>query len=210
MAFAENVVHLDQHVPDEDFYRALACAAKPGGACQQPLVRWPKARQRDVRVALARIEDGYPKREARIVDDAINRAIEKINNAGSNIVLRRVAPAAKADINIFLLNVPQNSVLRGSRIRGMDGTKIEAASSRIWWRGPSKSIYRGVIVIAPGHTAYTYKSIVLEELYQSLGLLADITGNFYKTATIAAQNSNMRLSLSRQDIAALHLHYPMR
>ena len=161
-----------------------------------------------MRIALARIAPGYPEREAAIVDDAIDRAIAKINKAGSNIVMRRVAPAAKADINIFLLDVPQNSVLRGSRIRGMDGKNVAGAIASVWWNRDTKTINRGVIVIAPGHSPHTYKSIVLEELFQSLGLLTDILGVPYETSTITAQNENMRLSLGRQDIAALNIHYP--
>jgi hypothetical protein len=207
---AEEILRLDQRVSDTDFYRAISCSAQPGGKCKTSMIRWPHNRQRDLRIALARIAPGYPKREATIVDNAIDRAIAEINDAGSNIVMRRVAPAAKADVNIFLLDIPQGSKLRGSRIRGMDGTWIDAANVTVWWKSDTKSINRGVIVVAPGHSAFAYRSIMLEELFQSLGFMTDIIGLPYETGSIVAENANIRSTLGRQDIAALALHYPVR
>ena len=206
---ADDVIRLEDQMSDAGFHRASACDAQAGGDCTSPMINWPPQRQRNMRIALARVGAGCPERETTLIDDAIYRAIAEINRADSNSVIRRVAPAEKADVNIFLLNIEQGSVLRGSRIRDMDGTFIEAAHVTAWYRQDTTQIYRSVIVIALGHRSHAYKSNVLEELFQSLGLLTDIVGAPYRTSTILADDSNMRLNLGNQDIAALKIHYPL-
>lgn len=207
VAQENHTVFLYSKVSDEDFYRAIACGAEPGGTCSYPFRRWSGPRQRDLRVALARVYDGYPAQEARYADTALELAIGRINRAGSTIKMRRVAPAAKADINIFLLNTPPNSVVRGTRIRSIEGKKIEAANVTIYWNGANQ-ISRAVIALSHGHIASAHQSIMLEELFQALGFMSDIKGHAYSESTITYEYSNKMFALGEQDKAALRMHYP--
>lgn len=206
-AAAEDRIHLDGMVSDVDFYRAIACAAPPGGDCTRPFVRWPAARLSDLRVALVRVDPGFPEAEAGQADAALDYAVAEINAAESGITLRRVPGDRRADVGLYLLDVPRNSTLRDTGIRDMDGIEIGAAHVRVWWNR-NNSILQGVIVMTRGIAAEEYPSIMLEELYQSLGLLIDVTGAVYETSTIVHEFSNVRTSLGDQDRASLRLHYP--
>jgi hypothetical protein len=52
--------------------------------------------------------------------------------------------------------------------------------------------------------------VVLEELTQAMGLLTDIEGQAYADSSVFSETSNAVRRLSRQDRAALRLHYPGR
>ena len=209
-ALAEDIIRLNEEISDREFYRAVACFAEPKGKCRRPIVRWEKSRARDLRVALARTEAGFPKQEVEWANEALDDAIEEINAAGADVKLRRVAPRAKADINVYLLNVPVNAKLKNTRIREMDGRFLEQALVSFWYQNRSRHIYRAVIIMAPGETTlHGYRSIMLEELVQSLGFSVDIEGFAYEFGSIFSQTRNARRDLGKQDKAALRQHYPL-
>ncbi|WP_161599756.1 DUF2927 domain-containing protein [Roseibium sediminis] len=210
-AFSESRVLLANEVTDEDFHKAVACAAEPEGKCRTPLVRWPKKRAQDLRVALAHVAPFYPPEDAEYISQALDAAITEINSVTPALQLRRVAPAAKADVNVYLLSIHPNTKLMNTKIKGVKGKFIEWAHVNIWWNN-NKYINRAVIIFAniPDKRPNTFKSIMLEELAQSLGLLSDIEGYAYEFGSIFSEKRNARITLGKQDREAIKLHYPQR
>lgn len=210
-ASAEDRVLLTKEVGDRDFYRAVACFAKPSRKCRRPFVKWPLRRARDLRVALAHVAPGYPPQEANHISLALDDAISEINAVGAAVKLRRVAPAAKADINVYLLNIPIDTKLKRTRIKGMRGEFVSWAIFKIWWNSKHE-INRGVVVFPniPTNKTHTFKSIMLEEITQSLGFISDIEGYPYEFGSIFSDTRNARITLGAQDKEAIKLHYPPR
>lgn len=205
---AEDRIRLEERVSDEDFYRAVACYAKPGARCRRPFIRWGATRRQDLRIALARIEPGYPKGRAEVISGALDDAIAELNAIGADITLRRVAPADKAEINVFLLDVPPGTKLGNRHVRGMGGVKIGFAVAKLWFT-ESNRITRGVIAVSNEWKGdVVLRSVMLEELTQALGFMVDLEGPGYQLRSIFSETESFMTRLREQDKAAILLHYP--
>lgn len=205
-AAAETVVRLDRPVSDRDFHRAVACAADPGGPCRDALVRWSRRVRTDLRIALMPAEPGHPAATARGIDRALDAAIAEINAAGADLRLRRVAPEERPHLRLTPSGLREGQLTRG--IDGFpDGIAIGAGQFQIWWNG-DMMLERAAILIAADIAADEIRSVVLEEIVQSLGLWHDVEGPAYRGRSIFDNDSSSVARLTGQDAAILRLHYP--
>ena len=88
-----------------------------------------------------------------------------------------------------------------------DGLEIGVGYMQINWDDALR-ITDGTIVIAADIAPQDVRSVVLEELTQSLGFLYDIENTYYEGVSIFSQDSNETISITGQDRAVLRLHYP--
>lgn len=203
VAAQDYIVTEDGPLSDKDFYALVACGAPPGGTCDMPFVRWPDA---PLRVAFAPIPDGYPKILAAEVDRSLTTAIAEINDALPQLQLRRAPIGSAAEIEVFLLPIQQGELMIGTGRRELDATPIGAAHVQVWWNG-RRELTEAVIVVAQDIQPRELRSIMLEELTQSLGFLTDIRNPHYETRSIFSEDSNSVVQLGNQDRMALRLHY---
>lgn len=206
MAGAETVVRLDRPVADADFHKAVACGARPGGACREAFVRWGRRTRADLRVALLPADREYPAAKAALVADAVDLALREINGAGTSLRLRQVGADQKPHIVITRSRLREGDLSRGLR-NIPDGIPIGVGYFQIWWNG-DKVMERAGIVISSDISPSDIRSVVLEELVQSLGLWHDVEGAGYAGRSVFDNNSNAVQRLTGQDLAILRLHYP--
>jgi len=201
---AQEFIEVPDLISDADFYRLVACAAPPGGACAKPMIRWPEARRQTLRVGIARIADSFPSYKLDIVDRAIDHAIAEINASGAALSLTRVYEG-DVDIPIYLVDTPQGGTIEGTSLAELDGAQI--AIARVALRSRGGDIVAAAIAISQDIRRREITSVVLEELVQAMGLPTDIESPAY-TGSIFAESSNSAVWLRGQDAAALRRHYP--
>lgn len=204
-AAAQEYVDAPGQLTDEEFYRAVACAAPPGGECRKPLVRWEA--MRPIRVALRRIDDAFLGRPRLRADAALERALQALNGAGAGFRLARVGADDTAEIEIFFLDIERGQPIAGTGIEGVDGSTLGGASTRVLFNHDTGFILRAAVVFSTTLETRAYESVMLEELTQAMGLMTDIRGPTYDGVSVLAQDSNAATSLGPQDIMALRRHY---
>ena len=93
-------------ISDEAFYRLVACAAPPRGACGKPFIRWSEERRLNLRVGIADIAASFPGYKLDLIDRAIDDAIAEINASGAELYLER-AFEGPLDVPIYLVSAEQ-------------------------------------------------------------------------------------------------------
>ncbi|MEM6372867.1 MAG: hypothetical protein AAF727_08830 [Pseudomonadota bacterium] len=88
---------------DNDFYRLVACTARPGGKCTDRIVKWPRRVATDLSVGIVEIADGYPRRLHAPIRRAIDAASAEISAAGARISMRVARTGETPDIAIYLV-----------------------------------------------------------------------------------------------------------
>jgi len=204
---AQDYVTIGGLLSDEDFYRLVSCGAAPEGPCRDPLVRWPVDVARDLRVSFRQIEASYPADRQNALEKAFYAAIAEINASGANLRLRMVAPQQPAEISLHLLDIQSGEPIARTGLTPLDGAVIEAALVQVWW-DRDLELDRAAIVFPRDIEWSGLRSVALEELTQSLGLLTDIDGRWYERSSIFSETSNGVIRLGAQDIMALRRHYP--
>lgn len=204
-AAAQEFVEVEGPLTDDDFYRLVSCAAPPGEPCQKPVVHWPHFARTNLTVGITRVDPVFSADDVAAYAAALDDAIHQINGTGAGIKLRRTG--RYPDIAVLLLDMEEGTQILGSGIPGLDGVTIDAAWVHLWWNG-NNDIRRGVIVFSDGLDGLVRRSTVLEEIYQSLGLLTDVESEWYTDRSIVSQQGTLRTSLGKQDIMALKRHYP--
>ena len=189
-------------LPDADLYRLATCGAAPGQTCRGPLMRWTKATL-SLRIARA-TAPGPPGFEARL-RDAARLAIAQINGTGAAIAIT-LTDAATADITIRPTQLGEGTVL--TEVPGFSGAGIMGVGYMTVWSDETDAITEAVILISTSITEADLRSVMLEEITQSLGFLYDIDGPAYEGVSILSQTSNATITLEGQDAALLRLHYP--
>lgn len=189
-----------------DFYRLVSCAAPPGGPCGVEPVRWPPARARDLRVALAPAPPGFPRDLARAMSAALDAAIGEINGAGAALRLARAPKGEGAPITVHLAAVGEGEAIRGTGVEDVDGEVIGAALVTVWWDDAGLS--EAAIVLARDLPLREAGPVMLEELAQAMGLMTDIRNPLYEGVSVFSEDSNEAAKLSAQDRDALRRHYP--
>jgi hypothetical protein len=207
LATAQEFVTAKAPLSDEDFYRLVACAAPPGGACQKPFVRWSARAAKDLTVRIVQIDEGYPARIGTRAEAALDTAIEALNGAGANLRLRRIASGAKPDISVHLLNLPQDTAISGTGLPWFDGNQMEVARYQLGWHD-NGTAFVCAIALSRDVEARVLRRVMLEELTQCLGLMTDIGGRAYEGRSIFSETSGQMVRLQGQDLAALRRHYP--
>ena len=186
-----------------EFYRLIACGAKPGGDCQGPFVRWSK---RIVSVGIPPADPAMDAGLASQIDVALDRAISTLNAARFGLRLQRATAQAVPDIVVHRVGLKEGD--RTKDLAGMsDGLEIGVGYMQINW-DDNLHITDGAIVIAADIAPEDVRSVMLEELTQSLGFLYDIENPYYEGVSIFSQDSNATIEIAGQDRAILRLHYP--
>jgi hypothetical protein len=206
-AVAQEYVKANGLLSDDDFYRLVACAAPPGGACQKPLVRWSKRDAKDVSVQIVKIEEGYPAKVAAKIEAGLDATIAELNGVGAKLRVSRAEPGKKADIRIFLLNIPRDSEISGTGLFWFDGVFMELARMQMEWRD-NRTVVQCAIAYSRDVKTSEVQRLLIEEITQCMGLLTDIGGRTYEGRSIFSETSTARSKLGEQDAMALRRHYP--
>lgn len=185
---------------DQLFYKLVACGATPGQSCKRALLHWPKKR---VNIAIVDIENGLSQKKRLTAEQSLLNAINQINSVGSDIRLVR-STAENADIKVFLA--------AGSRIRNhpivrsmpKPPSRPSAGIARVFFE--NGNIVEALVVIAAKRGPTEVRSVMLEEVVQSLGLVNDIRNRNYRHSIFSESGSNT-VNLKGQDAQALRLHY---
>lgn len=189
-------------LPDEVFFDLATCGALPGGPCQGPVVRW---RKRRLDVALVPTDASLPPDLAALLETSIDDAIAQINGAGSALQLR-LSTRAAADIRIRV-----SAAQPGDSMQSVAGISAEGIMgvgySTIWWNR-RQEIVEATILISTAIEAHDLQSVVLEEIFQTLGPRFDVEGAAYEGVSIIAQDSNATLTIEGQDARLLQWLYP--
>jgi len=188
---------------DDDFYRLAACGAPVGGKCSGNFVSWPRKK---LTVALTPADKGFPAPLLPKLSRALDQAIAEINGAGANITLLRNDRRRAADI-IVTPSALRAGGLTHDTPRMPDGLSIGVGQMYIWWED-NKRITKGAILIAADIRKDEIQSVMLEELFQSMGFLFDIENPKYEGRSILAQYSNSTTQITGQDRMLLLRHYP--
>lgn len=198
-AAAQEYVEVPGRLDDAAFYRAVACAAPPGGACRKPFLRWPEARRGDLTVGLVPLAEGPPPDLYRRDLDA---ALAEVNGLDAGLRLRRTR--GRADIEVHVVDTPPGHVMRGTGIADLDGQVLPLGRVSLRTRG---GIIREALVAissyaGPGEVA----PILLEEIVQGLGLITDIKSPAYGDSLFSEERNDV-VRLEAQDAMALRRHY---
>jgi hypothetical protein len=195
-------VRADRLLSDADFYRLATCGAAPGQPCDGPVIRWPAA---TVTVALISGRTAAERATAERISPHLDQAIARINAVGSGLRLQRVGEA-EADIRIRPTDLPEGAELAdepGVSAPGIMGVGYVS----LWW-DDAHHILDASILISTDISDADLPSVVLEELFQSLGPRFDIEGTAYEGVSILSQSSNATLTIAGQDARLLRWLYP--
>lgn len=202
---AQEFVDVPGVLSDDDFYRAVACAAPPGGDCQRPFVRWDAARP--IRIALRGIDPAYLGRRAKVAQSAFTLGIRALNDIDAGFRLAVVPEDEIAEIEVWFLGLERGAAIAGTGIAGVDGSPLGGASTRVLFNHDTGRIERAAIVFSTSLSTSEFAPVMLEELTQAMGLMTDIKSPAYDGVSVLAQDSNAARSLGLQDIMALKRHY---
>ncbi|WP_055663384.1 DUF2927 domain-containing protein [Jannaschia seosinensis] len=202
-AAAQEFVFTHGTLSDENFYRAVACAAPPGGACHKPFLRWPQAREEAVSIALSSLPDDLSADRRMLYETGLEAAIAQVNALGARITLRR-ATDAPADIEIHVVDAVPGEVVTGTGVPDLDGAVLELG--RVALRARDGEIGHAVIAVSASAPSREIASILLEEIVQGLGLMTDIAGPAYRRS-LFSETGNSVTRLTGQDAMALRRHY---
>ncbi len=187
---------------DDELYRSMTCGAAPGAACTGPIVRWGKS---ELTVAFVDETTGMPGKTA-LIRTSLDLAIETLNQAGANLHLTLADDTRPADITLHHLDMAEGDVTQNTP--GFpDGLTIGTGHMWLSW-DDALHIQAASILITSQIEAEQARSVVLEELTQSLGFLFDIENPYYEGVSILSQDSNETISIAGQDRAMLRMHYP--
>lgn len=191
---------------DRDFFRLATCGAPPGGDCAGPTLRW----RRSV-ITLAFLPDAVetPDGFAAHLDETLDHAIREINRSGAGLRIRRDdARGRAADIRVMpslRLNGDIMTDEPGISAAGIMGVGYMT----FWWNGRNE-ITEATILISTAILPEDMESVVLEEVFQTLGPRFDIDGAAYEGVSILSQTSNATTRITGQDARLLRWLYPLR
>jgi hypothetical protein len=196
-------VHADTLLSDEDFFRLATCGAAPGQSCRGPTTRWSTTN--DLTVVLLPGETPSEQATAARITAPLDRAIATINAVGAGLVLVRVSDS-EANIRIRPTDLREGTVLPGAP--GISAPGIMGVGYVTLWWTDTYEIEDASILFSTQISDADLGSVVLEELFQSLGLRYDIEGPAYEGVSILSQSSNATLTIVGQDAALLRRLYP--
>ena len=191
-----------QILSDADFFRMVTCGAPPGGACRGPTLRWPGP---EVTVALVPGQSNDERSTADRIAPALDRAIADINRVGAGLTLRRVG-SADADIRIHMTETPEGTQLPEEP--GISAAGIMGVGYMTLWSDDADRITAASALISTTFTDADIPSVMLGELFQTLGPRFDVEGPAYGGVSIVSQTSNATTTIAGQDAALLLRLYP--
>jgi hypothetical protein len=202
---AQEFVHVLRPLTDEEFYRAVACAAPPGGECRKPFLRWPEEKRGGVTVGLATLPEGMDDARRALFEDGVAEAIAQVNASGAGI---RLAPAEDGtpDISVHVVDAQAGAVIEGTGEPTLDGAVLPLA--RVALRARGGDVREASVAVSDEAPPDEIGSLLLEEIVQALGLMTDVAGPGTR-GSIFAEDSNSVIRLQGQDADALRRHYPL-
>lgn len=118
-----------------------------------------------------------------------------------------VPDTSAPDITIHLLDTARAKRITGSTAPRLNGLTMANAITAL--DVTESTITGAAIGFSNTITIRQYRSVILEEITQALGLITDIQNPYYRTRSILSQNADNSLkTLGEQDRIALIRHYP--
>jgi hypothetical protein len=187
---------------DTAFYRLIACAAPPDGACAKPFYRWDKT---TLTVGITQRAPAFLGGKIKRAEASVVRALQHLNAVGMGLTLRLSDDTP--DITIHLLDVARGQEITTSTGTLLNGRIMANAITALDVDGTT--IKGATIGFSNTITLRQYESVMLEEITQALGLITDIQNPHYRSRSILSQNADNSLkTLGEQDRMALIRHYP--
>ncbi|SMX25873.1 hypothetical protein [Boseongicola aestuarii] len=193
---------------DRDFYRLVACAAVPGGKCQKPFMKWDARDRSRLTIGFTEIDPNFSERKKEHAWKALQNAVGQVNRVGADIELVWIS-GGRPDISVKLTAGSIDDAGRNQRTVA-DYALFKGAGAVAEVR-----LARGSSVIASASITITarikdkyLKSVMLEEVVQSLGLMTDIHNPYYHKRSIFSEVGSDIIQLRGQDAKALLSHYP--
>jgi hypothetical protein len=199
---AQEFVALPAQVSDEAFYRAVACAAPPGGECRKPYLRWPQARRAALGVGLVTLPGDLPDWRRALFEDGLSAAVAQVNALGAGVTLTRDDPAPA--IAVHVVDTPPGGVMTGTGEPTLDGALLPLA--RVALRARDGVISEAVIAISAETRRREVAPVLLEEVVQALGLMTDVSGPAHERSLFAERGNSVARILGR-DAMAIRRHY---
>ncbi len=207
-AWAVDSVVSKGKLSDRDFYRLIACAAPPGAACQRPFLRWSERDARDITVRIVEIESPISARRLSLAKDSVQHAVNEINGVGAAVKLRLI-DEGEPDIAVSFIT---GEIAAGDRrLRGVDDVFLlgsAAAVAEVFSDRRTRNIDFARVTISRFVSDRRMKSVVLEEIVQSLGLMTDVHNQFYHHRSVFSETGSSTKRLRGQDAMAVMVHYP--
>ena len=185
-----------------DFFRLATCAAPPGGDCSSGILRWPAG---ELRVVLLPGRNPAEVATGNRISPDLDLAIAEINRAGSRIFLTRTSEGP-AEIRIQPADIREGTSLPDAP--GVTGVGIMGVGYATLMSNQDDQITDSMILLSTDITDADIPSVVLEELFQSLGPRYDVEGQAYEGVSILSQTSNATTTIAGQDAALLRWLYP--
>jgi predicted RNA-binding protein Jag len=88
-----------------------------------------------------------------------------------------------------------------------NGQRIGVGFMWLWWNERGE-ITEASVLIAEDIAIEDLRSVMLEELFQTLGFIYDVENRYYEGRSILSQDSNATTTLIGQDRKALRRLYP--
>jgi len=204
-AAAQDHIEAPGLLTDDDFYRAVACAAPPGGDCQKPFEHWDTSRP--IRVALRAIDPAYLGRRAKVAKSAFKLGLRALNAAEAGFRLSEVPAGENAEIEVWFLGIEHGDAISGTGIAHVDGAPMGDATTRVLFNHETGRIERAAIVFSTTLDTTDFAPVMLGALTQTMGLLTGIKSPAYDGISVLAQGIPAATTLGLQDIMALKRHY---
>ncbi|SFJ32282.1 DUF2927 domain-containing protein [Jannaschia pohangensis] len=201
-AMAQEYVTVPGPLDDEDFYRAVACAAMPGEDCRKPFLHWPEDKRGGLTVALASTSEALQPYQRALYEEGLDAALAQINAADAGI--RLIRGTTEADIEIHVVSTPPGDVMRDTGVPDLDGAILPLG--RVALRARDGTIREALIAVSIEARRREIASILLEEIVQGLGLMTDIRGPAFRRS-LFSEDGNSVVRLQGQDAMALRRHY---
>tara|TARA_R110000850_G_scaffold2449_5_gene11815 strand:- start:3054 stop:3794 length:741 start_codon:yes stop_codon:yes gene_type:complete len=199
---AQEFVEIAGPLDDDDFYRAVACAARPGGQCRKPFLRWPDAKRDHLTVTLASVTDALQDWQRALYERGLDEAVAQINALDIGVTITR--SDGPADIEVHVVATPPGEVMKDTGVPDLDGAVLPLG--RVALRARNGLIREALIAVSVKARRREIASVLLEEVVQGLGLMTDIRSPAYRRS-LFSEDSNSVVRLEGQDAMALRRHY---
>ena len=197
----------ESKLSDQDFYRAVACGADPGGPCTTPIVKWPKDQRHTLQIFIHEPPASFVKDKAKAVIAAVRLAATEVNISGADIQLE-VVNTPTAPLHVYMLDAGWGDRITDSGDPILDGAKMRATASAIQVEAGTDTIERASIAVSDTVAFDIIRAAVLKAILKALGFQVAIDDPHYTGNSVFAALGHDVYAIRRQDMLALRMHYP--